>query len=76
MTLILATLDRIKDLLDDLEQHRREQEGSDRDLIGALDRLAGAAPASEPAGPSSPRRRSAPTAPMASGKTITRPRAG
>ena len=42
VTLILATLDRVKDLLDELEQHQREQEGSDRDLIGALERLAGA----------------------------------
>ena len=41
VTLILSTLDRIKDLLDDLEQHRQEQEGADRDLIGALDRMAG-----------------------------------
>src|SRR5438093_13044942 len=34
VTLILSTLDRVKDLLDDLEQHQQEQEGTDRDLIG------------------------------------------
>jgi two-component system chemotaxis sensor kinase CheA len=44
VTLILATLDRIKDLLDELEQNQREQDGSDRDLIGALEHLAGAEP--------------------------------
>ena len=44
VTLILATLDRIKDLLDELEQTQKEQEGTDRDLIGALERMASAEP--------------------------------
>src|SRR5262249_27187686 len=52
VTLILSTIDRIKEILGDLEQTQHEPEGSDRDLIGQLERMAvhgtGAA-ASEPA---------------------------
>ncbi|HEX2653301.1 MAG TPA: Hpt domain-containing protein, partial [Xanthobacteraceae bacterium] len=52
VTLILSTLDRIKEILGDLEATQQEPEGSDRDLIGALEQmsLAGgaAAPAKEP----------------------------
>jgi two-component system chemotaxis sensor kinase CheA len=46
VTLILSTIDRIKRLLDELERHQHETEGSDRDLIDELERIAvGAAPA-------------------------------
>jgi len=39
VTVILATIDRIKAILDSLECERREPEGSDDDLIGELDRM-------------------------------------
>ena len=39
VTLILATIDRIKDILDALEQTQREPEGSDTDLIGDLEQM-------------------------------------
>jgi two-component system chemotaxis sensor kinase CheA len=47
ITLILATIDRIKDILDALEKEQREPDGDDADLIGKLDRMAaqGAQPA-------------------------------
>src|SRR3954447_14443198 len=40
VTLILSTLDRIKGLLEELEQHQAEPSGSDNDLIGELRRFA------------------------------------
>jgi two-component system chemotaxis sensor kinase CheA len=40
VTLILATIDRIKALLDELEQHQVEQAGDDSDLIAELERMA------------------------------------
>ena len=40
VTVILATIDRIKEILDVLEQSHREPEGADSDLIEALDRMA------------------------------------
>src|SRR6516165_1235406 len=51
VTLILSTIDRIKRLLDELEQRQQETEGSDRDLIDELERMAvgGAATAVTPA---------------------------
>ena len=45
VTLILATLDRIKEILAALERSAAEPDGSDRDLIGRLERFAA------PAGP-------------------------
>ncbi|MGE3147817.1 MAG: chemotaxis protein CheW, partial [Pseudorhodoplanes sp.] len=45
VTLILATIDRIKALLDELEQTQREPEGDDEDLIEELDRMSMATPA-------------------------------
>jgi two-component system chemotaxis sensor kinase CheA len=45
VTLILSTIDRIKQLLDELEQRQQEPEGEDRDLIDELERMALAAPA-------------------------------
>jgi len=40
VTLVLATIDRIKRILDTLEREQREPEGADEDLIGELDRMA------------------------------------
>src|SRR5882757_10336884 len=39
VTLILATIDRIKVLLEDLERNQAEQSGNDQDLIARLDQL-------------------------------------
>ena len=39
VTLILATIDRIKTILDSLERHQREPEGSDKDLIADLEHM-------------------------------------
>jgi two-component system chemotaxis sensor kinase CheA len=39
VTLILATIDRIKGILDSLEKHQREPEGTDEDLIADLQRM-------------------------------------
>ncbi len=53
VTLILSTIDRIKQLLDELEQSQQEPPGQDRDLIGELERMVLDAPAAgaKPAGP-------------------------
>jgi two-component system chemotaxis sensor kinase CheA len=51
VTLILSTIDRIKQLLDELEQRQQEPEGEDRDLIDELERMALAAPAAAAAAP-------------------------
>src|SRR5581483_1223430 len=40
VTLILFTIDRIKEILDELERHHKEPGGSDDDLIGRLQRMA------------------------------------
>src|SRR5918993_3619728 len=40
VTLILATLDRIKEILAELESTAAEPEGEDRDLIGSLEEIA------------------------------------
>ncbi len=52
VTLILATIDRIKAILDSLEREQREPEGDDADLIADLDRMVEqvAAPAQQTAG--------------------------
>src|SRR5919112_2711034 len=44
VSLILATLDRIKEILGELERNGTEPEGSDRDLIDALDQMASQEP--------------------------------
>ncbi len=44
VTLILATLDRIKDILETLERHHNEPAGTDDDLIVRLDAMADASP--------------------------------
>ena len=49
VTLILATIDRIKVLLEQLERQQAECEGDDRDLIAQLDRMSGAASVDLPA---------------------------
>src|SRR5262245_59227179 len=41
VTLILATIDRVKVLLDAIERNRSEEAGDDRDLIAELNRMAG-----------------------------------
>jgi two-component system, chemotaxis family, sensor kinase CheA len=55
VTLILSTIDRVKQLLDELEQNQQEPAGEDRDLIDQLERmvLAASAPV-EPAAPVAP----------------------
>ena len=47
VTLILSTLDRIKEILAELERSATEPEGADADLIGGLETLAAAARAAE-----------------------------
>ena len=39
VTLVLFTIDRIKDILGELEKHQREPEGTDTDLIGQLEQM-------------------------------------
>ena len=52
VSLILATLDRIKEILGELERNAAEPEGEDRDLIDGLEAMAMAEPpAAEPAKP-------------------------
>src|SRR5690606_5837811 len=40
VTLILSTIDRIKDILAELERHQREPEGVDTELIRSLEAMA------------------------------------
>jgi two-component system chemotaxis sensor kinase CheA len=40
VTLILSTIDRLKEVLNGLEQNEQEPEGDDKDLIGELERMA------------------------------------
>ncbi|MPZ41537.1 MAG: response regulator [Rhizobiales bacterium] len=49
VTLILATIDRVKTLLDELEQNQAEPAGDDRDLIAELGRMAAATASARPA---------------------------
>ncbi|MBN8936728.1 MAG: chemotaxis protein CheW [Rhizobiales bacterium] len=51
VTLILFTVDRVKEILSELEKHQREPEGADADLIRSLERMAdrGGADAARPA---------------------------
>src|SRR5216684_1476498 len=51
VTLVLATIDRVKALLDELERNQKEPEGNDRDLIAELKRMSGDA---APRGPERP----------------------
>src|SRR5512138_1053352 len=51
VTLILSTIDRLKEVLGGLEQNEAEPEGSDSDLIGQLERMAMGAPAPAAAAP-------------------------
>ncbi len=44
VTLVLSTIDRIKEILVELEHSEREPEGSDRDLIDLLERMAAGVP--------------------------------
>src|SRR5262249_27891815 len=60
VTVILSTIDRIKEILDELEAKQQEPEGQDRDLISQLERMvidgpAAAKPAAAaPAAPAAP----------------------
>ena len=49
VTLVLSTIDRLKDVLAGLEQNQQEPEGSDRDLIAELERMAVEAAGAKPA---------------------------
>src|SRR5919112_5033893 len=50
VSLILSTLDRIKEILAELERNAAEPDGSDGDLIGSLEGMAaGEVPAAQPA---------------------------
>jgi two-component system chemotaxis sensor kinase CheA len=49
VTLILSTIDRIKNILDDLEKQQAEPAGTDTDLIGELERMVLEAPPTAPA---------------------------
>src|SRR6266545_2024841 len=51
VSLILATIDRIKILLDELERNQAEQSGNDQDLILELERVTAQASAPPPAPP-------------------------
>ena len=50
VTIILSTIDRIKELLDELEKSQQEPGGTDGDLISELERMVGEEPP-EPAQP-------------------------
>jgi two-component system, chemotaxis family, sensor kinase CheA len=67
VTLILSTIDRIKQILDQLEKDQQEPAGADQDLIGDLERMVidatAAAPVAPPAAPPEPA--AAPPAPAA-----------
>jgi len=55
VTLILSTIDRIKEILDELEAKQQEPEGQDRDLISQLERMVVDGPAAaNPAVPAAP----------------------
>jgi two-component system chemotaxis sensor kinase CheA len=77
VTLILMTIDRIKELLDQLERDEREPDGDDSTLIAELERMAvGAgdqAPQAEPAAPAAPAPVAAAPAAPAPAQTLERP---
>jgi two-component system chemotaxis sensor kinase CheA len=54
VTLILATIDRIKDLLDELEKTQQESSGTDTDLIGDLHRMVARVTSPAVAAPAAP----------------------
>jgi two-component system, chemotaxis family, sensor kinase CheA len=87
VTVILASIDRIKSILEGIERDQREPEGSDADLIGRLEQLceqAGPSPKFDPDGevPTAPEllvseetyERSEATAPQAAAAKDGRPR--
>src|SRR5476651_170567 len=39
VTMVLSTIDRVKEILRELERHEREPEGNDNDLIASLERM-------------------------------------
>lgn len=66
VSLILTTLDRIKDILGQLERHGTEPEGTDGDLIEALERMASEEPEPQPEPVQAP----APSAPAQSAGSL------
>jgi len=68
VSLILATIDRLKEILDELEKTEGEPEGSDRDLIDELERMVdqggSEAPAVAPEPPAPPPRETKPQKPV------------
>jgi two-component system chemotaxis sensor kinase CheA len=74
VTLILSTIDRVKQLLDELEQNQQEPAGEDRDLIGELEKMVLHPPAAEaePAG-STAAEMPPPSAPAAAPETAGSP---
>lgn len=71
VTLVLATVDRIKSILAELERLSAEPNGSDADLIGALDTAVRGTPAAPD--PSSPRREAAAPSPVGGGGRLSAP---
>src|ERR1700687_5584791 len=67
VTLILSTIDRIKQILDELEQRQEEPPGVDSDLIGELERLVVEAAVTAPATVAAPAAAAAPDAPAPAG---------
>src|ERR1700741_2344984 len=72
VTLILSSIDRIKEILAGLEATEAEPEGNDRDLIGQLEAMVGMAAMSASAPPIASRSAS----PIASGSASPMPTAG
>jgi two-component system, chemotaxis family, sensor kinase CheA len=60
VTLILSTIDRIKLILEQLEEHQQEPTGQDRDLIDELERMVVEAPAAKPHQAAAPEPQAAP----------------
>jgi two-component system chemotaxis sensor kinase CheA len=72
VTLILFTIDRIKELLTELERHQREPEGADSDLIRSLEQAGrqGGAAAAQTDAPASAERGIGAGAPLAPQRTM------
>jgi two-component system chemotaxis sensor kinase CheA len=73
VTVILSTIDRIKDILGELERTEREPEGSDPDLIGMLEDMAVNGPAAAEPPPRESAKAPAPTEATLVVQTLERP---
>src|SRR5690242_7462707 len=73
VTLILSTIDRLKEVLGGLEQTEAEPEGEDKDLIGELERMAieGTGPAAPAPAKEEPKQESKPAKPAKAETTGT-----